>query len=455
MALDWAQIKKFLLPIPDEDTQEDIDFMTDVEAAIRRSGAKMAFVTSVTAAIVMFLFIIWAQFAMLDEVTKGEGQVIASSRTQVIQSLEGGIVSEILIQEGQMVEKDQILLRIDNVTAEATLKEKEARYYYLKGTIARLEAQIADKPIQFPDALTKEAPSVVTDQIAQYNLKKSQQQAELSVLESQVSQRSQEVNEMRSRLAQLNSNLQVKMEELNMTSPMVAQGIMPKVDLLRIEGQVTDLRGEIRTIQTSIPRAQTAVSEANQRINEVKAKARAEASTEMAAANAELDSLGNVLTVGQDKVQRTQMRSPVKGTVKQLKVNSIGGVIKPGEDVIEIVPAGDKLLVEARVRPADIAFIHPGQKAMVKITAYDFSIYGGLVGQVQEISADTIQDPKGESFYRVKIKTDETSVEHRGKVLPIIPGMMAQVNILTGEKSVWAYLMKPLLKARQDAFTER
>jgi adhesin transport system membrane fusion protein len=455
MTINWTQIKKFLLPLPDENTQEDIDFMTDVEAAIRRSGSKMAFVTSLTAAAVMLLFIIWAQFAMLDEVTKGEGQVIASSRTQVIQSLEGGIVSEILIQEGQMVEKDQVLLRIDNVTAEATLKEKEARYYYLKGIIARLEAQIADKPIVFPDELNKQAPAVVTDQIAQYNLKKSQQQAELSVLESQVSQRSQEVNEMRSRLAQLNSNLQVKMEELNMTSPMVAQGIMPKVDLLRIEGQVTDLRGEIRTIQTSIPRAQTAVSEANQRISEVKAKGRAEASNEMAAAKAEMDSLGNVLTVGQDKVQRTQMRSPVKGTVKQLKVNSIGGVIKPGEDVVEIVPAGDTLLVEARVRPADIAFIHPGQKSMVKITAYDFSIYGGLEGVVQEISADTIQDPKGESFYRVKIKTEKTSVEHRGKILPIIPGMMAQVSILTGEKSVWAYLMKPLLKARQDAFTER
>ncbi|HEY1096139.1 MAG TPA: HlyD family type I secretion periplasmic adaptor subunit, partial [Alphaproteobacteria bacterium] len=443
MAMDWNKIKHFLLPLPDEDTREDIDFMTDVEAAIRRSGSQMAFITTLAAAGVIVLFIIWAQFATLDEVTKGEGQVIASSRTQVIQSLEGGIVSEILIQEGQMVEKDQVLLKIDNVTAEATLKEKEARYYFLKGSIARLVAQIEDKPLDFPEELKKNAPSVVTDQIAQYNLKKSQQQAELSVLESQVSQRSQEVNEMRSRLNQLNGNLQVKVEELNMTSPMVAQGIMPKVDLLRIEGQVTDLRGEIRTIQTSIPRAQTAVSEANQRISEVKAKGKAEASTELGAAKAELDSLGNVLTVGQDKVQRTQMRSPVKGTVKQLKINSIGGVIKPGEDVIEIVPAGDKLLVEARVRPADIAFILPGQKAMVKITAYDFSIYGGLVGKVQEISADTIQDPKGESFYRVKIRTDKTTIEHRGKVLPIIPGMMAQVNILTGEKSVWAYLMKP------------
>lgn len=453
--IDWKKVKKFLIPVPDEETQEEIDFMTDVEAAIRRSGGRMAFLTTLVSAAIIILFILWAQIAVLDEVTKGEGQVIASSRTQLIQSLEGGIVTDILVQEGQMVDKDQVLLKMDNVTAEATLKEKEARYYFLRGQIARLSAQINGTDLVFPDDLKEKAPEVVTDQIGQYNNKRSQQQAELSVLESQVSQRSQEVNEMRSRLSQLNSNLQVKVEELNMTSPMVAQGIMPKVDLLRIEGQVTDLRGEIRTIQTSIPRAQTAVAEAQQRIAEVKAKGKAEASTEMGAAKAELDSLDNVLTVGQDKVQRTQMKSPVRGTVKQLKVNSIGGVIKPGEDIIEIVPADDKLLVEARVRPTDIAFIHPGQKSMVKIMAYDFSIYGGLEGVVQDISADTIQDQKGESFYRVKIRTEKTVMEHKGKVLPIIPGMTAQVNIMTGQKTVWAYLMKPLLKARQNAFTER
>lgn len=455
MAMDWQKLKEFLLPVPDDNTREDIDYMTDVEAAIRRSGAQMAFVTTLAAAGVIFLFIIWAQFATLDEVTKGEGQVIASSRTQVIQSLEGGIVSEILIQEGQMVNKDQILLKIDNVTAEATLKEKEARAYYLQGQIARLNAQINETPIKFPDELSKNAPEVVTDQIAQYNSWKSQESAALSVLDSQMTQRGQEVNELRSRLSQINSNLAVKREQLNMISPMVSQGIMPKVDLLKIQGEVTDLQGEARTVQMSIPRAQQAVNEARQHIGEMKAKGKAEASTEYAAAKAELDSLNNTLTLGQDKVQRTQMKSPVKGTVKQLKVNSIGGVIKPGEDIIEIVPADDKLLVEARVRPADIAFIHPGQKAIVKITAYDFSIYGGLDGVVQDISADTIQDPKGESFYRVKIRTEKTVMEHRGKVLPIIPGMTAQVNILTGEKSVWAYLMKPLLKARQNAFTER
>jgi adhesin transport system membrane fusion protein len=453
--MDWQKLKNFLLPVPDDDTREDIDFMTDVEAAIRRSGAQMAFVTTLASTVIIFLFIIWAQFAILEEVTKGEGQVIASGRTQVIQSLEGGIVSEILVQEGQIVKKDQVLLKIDNITAEATLKEKEARYYYLRGAVARLEALISGKALVFPDDLTKAAPDVVTDQIAQYNSKRSQQQAELSVLESQTSQRNQEVNEMRSRLAQLNSNLQVKVEELNMTSPMVAQGIMPKMDLLRIEGQVTDLRGEVRTIQTSIPRAQQAVNEAQQRIGEVKAKAKSEASTELAAIKAELDSLDDVMKVGKNQVDRTQMKSPVDGTVKQLKVNSIGGVIKPGEDIIEIVPTGDDLLIEARVRPADRAFIHQGQKAIVKITAYDFSIYGGLDGKVLEISADTIQDEKGESFYRVKIRTDKTQMEHRGKMLPIIPGMTAQVNILTGQKSVWAYLMKPLLKTRQNAFTER
>ena len=231
--------------------------MTDVEAAIRRSGSQMAFVTTLAATAIILLFIIWSQFATLDEVTKGEGQVIASSRTQVIQSLEGGIVSEILVQEGQLVNKDQVLLKIDNITAEATLKEKESRYYYLLGQTSRLDAQINDKPLKFPDDLSKKAPEVINDQIAQYNLNRSQQAAELSVLESQVTQRGQEVNEMNSRISQLRNNLQVKQEQLNMITPMVAQGIMPKVDLLKNQGEVTDLTGELRTIQISVPRAQT------------------------------------------------------------------------------------------------------------------------------------------------------------------------------------------------------
>ncbi len=451
----WKDIKEWLDPGETEEMQDDVAFMPDVEAAIRSSGAHFAYLLSIITAISLVLFVLWAALAVIDEVTKGDAQVIPSSRIQLIQSLDGGVVSEILVREGQVVEKDQVLLRIDNVSAETGLREREARYNYLQGMVARLDAEIMGTELKFPEVLQQKAPQVITEQIQQYNLRQSQRAAELSVLESQVSQRNQEVREMGARLQQLRSNLALKEEELNMRRPLVAQGVMSKVELLRIEGEVTDLRGEINTISTAVPRAKSAVAEAQQRIGEVKAKFRSEAQNELAAAKAEMDSLTQILRGGEDKVQRTQLRSPVRGTVKQITANTVGGVIKPGEDVMEIVPLNDTLLIEAKVPPKDIAFIRPNQVAIVKITAYDYSIYGGLNGVVEGISADTIQNEKGESFYRVTIRTRENVMAHNGKELPIIPGMTANVQILTGRKSVLDYLLKPIMKARQEALRER
>lgn len=435
--------------------REDIDYMPDVEAAIRNSGARFAYILSATTALCIALFIVWAALAVLEEVTKGEAQVIPSSRVQVIQSLDGGIVQDILVKEGDIVDKDQVLLKIDTTVATSNLKEREARYNYLQGMTTRLEAEIKGSPLVFPNELKTKAPEVITEQINQYNLRRSQQSAELSVLESQAAQRNQEVREMGARLQQLRSNLALKEQELNMRRPLVEQGAMSRVELLRIEGEVTDLRGEINTIQTAVPRARSAVNEVQRRISETRARVKAEAQQELAAAKAEMDSLAQAMTAGEQKVDKTQLKSPVHGTVKQLKINTVGGVIKPGEDIMEIVPLDDTLRVEAKISPKDIAFIRPGQNANVRITAYDASIYGGLTGVVEDISADTIQNEKGESFYRVTIRTNESVLTHRGKSLPIIPGMTASVQILTGKKSVLDYLMKPIMKARQDALKER
>ncbi len=436
-------------------THEDMHYMPDVEAAIRNSGAKFSYILSLMTTFCILIFIVWAAYAVLDEVTKADAQVIPSSKVQLIQSLDGGIVEGILVKEGDTVDKGQVLLKIDTTTAETNLKERQARYNYLQGMVARLNAEINGTELKFPDELKTNAPQVITEQINQYNLRRSQQTAEVSVLESQVAQRSQEVREMGARLSQLRSNLELKEQELNMRRPLVEQGAMSKVELLRIEGEVTDLRGEINTIGTAVPRARSSATEAQQRINESKAKMRAEAQQELGAAQAEMDSLTQVVTAGAQKVAKTQLKSPVRGTVKQLKINTVGGVIKPGEDIMEIVPAGDNLLIEAKVPPKDIAFIRPGQEANVKITAYDSSVFGGLNGIVEGISADTIQNEKGESFYRVTIRTKETVMMHRGKALPIIPGMTANVQILTGKKSVLDYLLKPIMKARQDALRER
>lgn len=435
--------------------REDIGYISDVEAAIRHSGARFAYIMSIVTALCIVLFVVWAAYAVLDEVTKGDGQVIPSQKIQMIQSFDGGIVEEILVREGDIVDKGQVLLRIDTTMAETSLKEREARYNYLDGMVARLLAETSGKPLQFSDRLKKQAPQIITEQVNQYNLKRSQQSAELSVLQSQVSQRSSEVREMQARLDQLRGNLSLKEQELNMRRPLVEQGAMSKVELLRIEGEVTDLRGEINTISTAVPRAQSAVTEANQRINELRAKARSDSQNEMAAAKAEMDSISQEVTAGAQKVAKTQLRSPVRGTVKQLRAHTVGGVIRPGDDIIEIVPLDDTLLIEARISPKDIAFIRPQQEADVRITAYDSSIYGSLKGVVEGISADTITNEKGESFYRVTVRTKESVMMHRGKSLPIMPGMTASVQVLTGKKSVLDYLLKPVMKARQDAMRER
>ena len=437
------------------EAKEDIQFMPDVEGAIRHSGARFAYLLSAITALCIGLFILWAAFAIVDEVTKGDGQVIPSSKVQLIQSLDGGVVADILVKEGDIVKQDQVLVRIDDVTAESSLQERQARAYFLQAMITRLDAEINDKQLAFDVKLKEQAPEAITDQINQYNLRRRSLDAELSVLESQMTQRSQEVREMEARLSQLGANLKLKQQELDIRRPLVAQGAMSQVELLRIEGEVTDLRGEINTIRTAVPRTKSAVSEAQKRIEETRAKAIAESQNELASAKAELDSLNAAMKGGKDKLKRTELRSPVHGTVKQIKVNTVGGVIKPGEDVMEIVPLGDTLLIEARVLPRDIAFIRPEQEASVKITAYDSSIYGSLKGIVEGISADTITNDKGESFYRVTIRTKETAMIHKGKNLPIIPGMTAQVQILTGEKSVLDYLLKPILKAREEALTER
>jgi adhesin transport system membrane fusion protein len=238
----------------------------------------------------------------------------------------------------------------------------------------------------------------------------------------------------------------------------VKKGVLPRLDLIRIQRQIADLDGELATVRQTIPRLKTAAAEAEQRIEELILTHKAEVSNELNGAKVELKSMTETLFAGSDRVKRTEVRSLVRGTVKELKHNTIGGVIRPGEDIVEIVPLDDTLLIEAKIRPADIAFLHPGQKATVKITAYDFSIYGGLSADLERISADTIRDEESrddQRYYRVYLRTKTNALEHQGQELPIIPGMTATVEILTGKKSVLDYLLKPLLKAKNQALRER
>ena len=436
--------------------RDDLDFMPDVHAATRHRGRRFAYILTLLSIAFFGVMGVWAHYAVLDEVTRGEGTIIPSSRTQIIQNLEGGILAEILVHEGDIVAPGDALVRIENTIAQANLQDARSQYLSLLAAEARLLAQIeGDEEVVFPAAVMDEAPVMAADQQRLFGARKRQLVAQISVLLSQAQQRKQEIAEIASRQRQLEESLGLARQELGITAPLVQKGVMPRIDLIRIERQVGDLEGEIRTLQAAIPRLKAAQQEANQRVEEMTLTAQTEASDELNKTRAELKSISQSLFAGQDRVTRTSVVSPVRGTVKDLKVNTVGGVIQPGEDIMEIVPLGDNLLIEARVRPADIAFLRPDQKAIIKVSAYDFSIYGGLTAQLERISADTIKDEEGESFYHVYLRTEENSLRHRGETLPIIPGMTVTAEILTGEKSVLDYILKPILKAKDSALRER
>jgi len=408
-----------------------------------------------TVIIVWAGLIIWASFATLDEVTRGDGKVIPSSDIQKISSLEGGIVDEYFVREGDEVKAGDLLVRLRDVAAASDLGANEARYLGLLATVTRLQAEAEGKMPEFPEEVINGAPQSVTEEMNAYRANKDKIQGQILVIEQQRSQRREELNELQVRASDLRGQLNLAKEEKAMVEPLVAKGSAPRMELLQLDRQIKERQTELNGVLTAIPRAKAAISEAEARIEDIKSSARAQAQTELSAKLVEMNSIKETLAGLQDRKQRTEIVSPVNGYVKELKVYTVGGVVQPGQDFIEIVPKDDQLLVEARIRPKDIAFIYPDQPAVVKITAYDFSIYGGLDGNVVAISPDAITDEEGNSFYLVRVQTQENSLKRKGEVLPIIPGMVASVDILTGEKTVLEYLLKPFIKTLDNAMNER
>ena len=433
----------------------DSDFAAEVTAA-RIQGPRPVAILLLFGVVLFFVAAItWAWWAEIDEVTRGQGTVIPSSQVQVIQNLEGGILKEILVREGEMVEAGQILLRIDDTGFAASLGEQQAAYYSLMGQMARLTAESEGGSLEFPPELMAEARQVAVNERKLFNARRADLKSQLGILRKQVDQREQELTELRGQLRQNRSSLVLLEEELQMTEPLVRSGVVPKINLLRLRREVNDLEGLIKGTLLALPRAKSAVQESTRRIEERYLNSRSEALRELNAQKAEFAQVEQSILAAKDRVVRTELRSPVRGIVKQLNIRTIGGVVIPGMNLMEVVPLDDTLLVEARVLPADVAFLQPGQVATVKLTAYDFSIYGGLPAKLVRISADTIVDERGDSYYQIIVRTDKSELVHQGKVLPIIPGMVASVDILTGRKTVLDYLLKPILKARNRALTER
>jgi adhesin transport system membrane fusion protein len=401
-------------------------------------------------------FIVWANFATLDEVTRGQGKVIPSSEIQQIQHQEGGTVAEFMKREGQTVTKGEVIMRLRDIGASSDLGASTARYMGLQAKKFRLQAEAEgrDAP-EFPEEVMESVPESVMEELNTFNANKRRRQSQISVYEQQASQRRQEIAEINTRIAGINSEMTLINKEVERMRPYVSSGSVSEGEFLAAEQRQAAKRTELSGLRASIPRARSAMAEAEARISEIKDTARSEAQSELSTTLIEINTIEKTLGALEDTKDRTEITSPVDGIIKDLRINTVGGVVKPGEIIAEIVPDDDQLLVEANIRPSDIAFIHPSQKAMVKITAYDFSIYGGLEGEVIDISADTIQNEEGESFYRIKVQTFESELKRKGEILPIIPGMVASVDILTGEKTVMDYILKPFKKTVDSAMSER
>lgn len=436
----------------------DFDFMNDVAAALLEQTPARA--RSILWAAVFFLglALAWASIAEVDELTRGEGKVIPSSKLQVIQNLEGGIVAEILVREGAVVEKNQILLRIDDTRFASSFQESELTRSALKAKVSRLRAEAEGSSFKPPEGIPEEHRALVQQEKDLYDSRKRELDQTKRILKDQVAQTYQELAETKTKKGQIERSYNLLAEELRRTKPLLADGAISEVEILRLERQVNDLKGEMEVTAHAITRVQSKYSEVRRKLEEAELSFQNEARKELNEVQSELARMEKSGQALEDRVARTTVRSPVKGRVQRVHVNTVGGVVQPGMDLLEIVPLDDKLQVEAKIKPTDIAFLKGGQKATVKFTAYDFAVYGGLEGDVVSISPDSITDERGDTFYLVKVETDKSYLEdpkNPGEKLEIISGMVASVDILTGKKTILDYLLKPILKAKDRALTER
>lgn len=439
-------------------SRDDIDLLSDSNAALFESTPLLGSMIIRGFLAFILIFFIWAYFAEIDEITVGEGKVIPSSQIQVIQNLEGGIVASIPVKVGDLVQKNQIVMKLDPTRFSSSMGETQAKRDSLLAKVARLEAEATGRPFVTPADLLKSNPQLVNEEKTLMISRQQELDTAMMVLRQQADQRTQEAGEMRARYQQLQQSYDIVDQELKISKPMAAQGVMSAVEILRLERQLSDVKGQMDAARLAIPRLEQAAAEARSKITASIAKFRSDAAVDLNLARAELAGTSAVSMAVQDRLTRTEVRSPVAGVIKQLKVTTVGGVIQPGMELMQIVPLEDNLLVETKIRPSDVGFISPGQDATVKITAYDFSVYGGLEAQVENITADTIIVEKGDrsdSFYIVRVRTKSTTFSGTKKQLPIMPGMVASVHIRTGKKTILNYLLKPIIKARYEAMRER
>ncbi|MEA3370697.1 MAG: HlyD family type I secretion periplasmic adaptor subunit [Campylobacterota bacterium] len=446
-------MKKSNTPI--EYNEKDYEFMNSLSSAIlEQSPSHISRVLKIWL-FTIFALIVWASFASIDEITRGDGKVIPYGQNQVIQNLEGGIVESILVTEGQKVTAGQVILKISNAKSTSSSRTNEMKHQELVAKRLRLHAEANSLAFKSIDTEDDELKKQIELAKKLYNSNKLETKAKDSSLVQQINQRKQEYKEAQARIRSLQKSLEFVTEEINMTEPMVKEGIKSKVDFLKLKREANGIENDIEASSLSLPRLLSAIEEYRQKRVEAKQLVINKAKQELNKVSAEIARLKTQQIEFTDQVDRTMVKSPVDGIVQKLFVHTVGGVIKPGADLLEIVPTNKKLFLEIKIKPSDIAFIHPGAEAKVKISAYDYAIHGGLVGEVVNISPDTITDKKENTFYLIHIVTDKNYLGSPEHPLNIIPGMTANVDIVTGQKTVMQYILKPILKSKQYVFSER
>ena len=453
-------------------TTKDLEMVDDVYGAMMTDAPSGHRLIIWSLAAMMMCFFIWAYFSELDQVTTGTGKVIPSSQLQVIQSLDGGILQEIYVQEGGLVTKDQPLARIDDTRFRSDFDQQEQEVFGLQTNIIRMrteldsiiisdmssdwrqQVKITKQNLVFPQTIIDEEPELVKRQQEEYSIRLDNLSNQLEILARQIQQRQQEIEELASKISTLTTSYQLVSRELELTRPLARKGIVPEVELLKLERTVNDIQGELQSVRLLRPKVKAAMDEAILKRRDAVFVYATDLRAQLNEMQTKLSRMNQAQKGAFDKVSKAVITSPVIGTIKKINFNTLGGVVQPGEDIMEIVPSEDKLLIETKIIPKDIAFLHPGLPAIVKVTAYDFTRYGGLKGTVEHISADTSQDDEGNSFYIVK--TQESSLmKDDGTEMPIIPGMLTSVDVITGKRSILEYILNPILRAKDTALRER
>ncbi|MBA6252332.1 HlyD family type I secretion periplasmic adaptor subunit [Colwellia sp. BRX8-7] len=454
-------------------SQQDLEMADDVYGAMLTEVPSLHRLTIWAMAGLLFCFLIWSYFSELQQVTSGMGKVIPSTQVQIIQSLDGGVLQKLFVQEGMQVIKGQPIASIDDTRFRSDFAEQKQEVSSLRANVIRLRAELSSiligvseswqrqieiniKVPVYPDDLQQNAKFMVERQQEEYSGRIDNLINQLAIQAQQIQQREQEVAELVSKINTLKISYEIASKELDLTRPLAEKNIVSKIELYKLERSVNELKGELSAVRLLAPKLKSAIQESILNRRETALAYRTEARSELNELENKLSRINESQVGAQDKVTKALILSPVIGTIKTIHINTLGGVVKPGETIAEIVPTEDKLMVEAKIKPRDIAFIYPGLPAVVKITAYDFTRYGGLTGKVEHISADTTQDEEGNSFYLIRVRTDASSIKNKnGKEMPIIPGMLTDVDVITGKRTILEYILNPILRANEAALRER